>query len=102
MLVDYTTVQATSGRDAITAWSEGEFDVIVCDLMMPDVSGIEVYRFLEERNQGEEERIIYLTGGAFTPASQQFLSEIDSALIRKPFTRDEVRRAIRQAMQKQQ
>jgi two-component system cell cycle sensor histidine kinase/response regulator CckA len=97
MLEDYSVVQATSGREAISTWKEGEFDVIICDLMMPDISGIEVYKFLENRDQGEEERIIFLTGGAFSPASRSFLNEMSNMLIRKPFTRDEIRRAIARA-----
>ena len=96
MLEDYSVEYATSGREAIERWQDQPFDVIICDLMMPDVSGIDVFEFLSERSQQEEERLVFLTGGAFTPASQSFLASLHNGVIRKPFSRDEIRHAVSQ------
>ena len=94
ILVDYSVECAPSGRKAIEQWEANPYDVMICDLMMPDVSGMDVYEFLSKRERQEEARVIFLTGGAFTPASQHFLAELRNEVIRKPFSRDEIRVAV--------
>jgi CheY-like chemotaxis protein len=72
---DYDVSTAT-GPEALR-WLLGgqEFDVIVCDLTMPEVSGMDLYEHLKEQRPTVAERMIFLTGGAFTPRAQEFLSE---------------------------
>jgi DNA-binding NtrC family response regulator len=61
-----------------------DFDVILCDLMMPGLNGIDVYEraILLDGTLGE--RFVVMTGGAFTPRAERFLStSIDR--LEKPF-----------------
>jgi PAS domain S-box-containing protein len=68
-----------------------EYDVILCDLMMPEVSGIDLYRLLEPRHRA---RVVFMTGGAFTPQAREFLARNDRPRLEKPFPEHELRDAI--------
>ncbi len=64
------------------------FDAILCDLIMPLGSGIELYDWLEERDPGLASRMIFMTGGAFTPAAAQFASRMAGRVLTKPIRHD--------------
>jgi len=73
---------ALGGREALDVLRADAFDVIVCDLMMPGVSGIDLY----EQLPGElRRRFVFATGGAFNQRAQQFLAEVPNQRIDKPF-----------------
>src|SRR3712207_6899027 len=50
----YEVVQATDGRQALARFGEGTFDLVVLDVMMPRVDGLEVCRRLRARSRSEE------------------------------------------------
>jgi CheY-like chemotaxis protein/two-component sensor histidine kinase len=88
-------VAVTSGRDALSRLEAGErFDAILCDLMMPDVSGIELYSRLAHVAPDQQAKIIFMTGGAFTQQARDFLAKVDRPHLDKPFTEGQLRRAI--------
>jgi DNA-binding response OmpR family regulator len=75
-----------SGQDGLDAWIEkGPFDVVLCDLMLPVVSGMQIYRKVQALSPGCEERIVFMTGGAFTHATESFLESITNPRLEKPF-----------------
>ena len=61
------------------------FDVILCDLMMPVMNGMDLYAEIERLCPDQALKIVFLTGGAFTPALQAFLSRVHNERIEKPF-----------------
>ena len=71
------------------------FDVILCDLMMPTMSGIDVYDAIRQTDADQARRIVFMTGGAFTPRALEFLETIENARIEKPLERTTLRAAIR-------
>jgi two-component system, NtrC family, sensor kinase len=82
----YQTQVATSGREGLDLLLGGTpFDVILCDLMMRDVTGMDVHAELKKRAPGLEQRLVLMTGGAFTPRARQFLAEVPNARYEKPF-----------------
>jgi len=92
LLGDHEVVPVTCARDAIAKLSGGEwFDVILCDLMMPEVSGIDLYRQIAPAHQA---RVVFMTGGAFTPQAREFLAKVDRPRLDKPFSEHELREAI--------
>ena len=92
-------VAVTSGRDALARLEAGErFDAILCDLMMPDITGIELYNQLVRIAPDHQDRIIFMTGGAFTEQARDFLAKLDRPHLDKPFTEGQVRGAIEAAM----
>jgi CheY-like chemotaxis protein len=71
------------------------FDVILCDLMMPMMSGIDVYKAIRQVDVDQARRIVFMTGGAFTPRVLEFLDATENARIEKPLERTTLRAAIR-------
>jgi PAS domain S-box-containing protein len=85
--LEYDVVVATSGREALAVVRSGaEFDVIFCDLMMPGMSGVDLFEQLATLRPGLESKIVFMTGGAFTARAAEFLASIDNRRIEKPFS----------------
>jgi signal transduction histidine kinase len=93
------TVGAVGARAALELLhADTRFDVILCDLMMPDMSGAEFYDALHQRVPHLSERIIFLSGGAFTVAARLFLNRIDNPRVQKPFDPKALRAMIREQL----
>jgi signal transduction histidine kinase/CheY-like chemotaxis protein len=76
----------TSGREAVDRITGGErYDLILCDLMMPMVTGMEVHSELHQAVPEQADRIVFLTGGAFTAEAREFLKRIPNERFEKPF-----------------
>jgi PAS domain S-box-containing protein len=76
----------TSGRAALEHLLAGDgYDLVFCDLMMPDVSGMQVFETLRAARPGLERRIVFMTGGVFDPAVAEFLSSVPNDCVDKPF-----------------
>jgi len=87
----------TSVRDALAAVESGrDFDVIFCDLMMPGMSGIELYEELREGHPGLADRIVFMTGGAFTKRAAEFLATTENKRVEKPFSLGLIERIVRE------
>jgi signal transduction histidine kinase/DNA-binding response OmpR family regulator len=90
-------ITAASGRAALIELGRGApFDWIFCDLMMPDVSGMDVYDQVRREQPGIQERMIFMTGGAFTPRAREFLASIDNPVLHKPFRLRDLTELLRQ------
>jgi PAS domain S-box-containing protein len=61
------------------------YDVILCDLMMPDMTGMDLFAEVARRYPGLEERFVLMTGGAFTPRAREFLAAVKNRRLEKPF-----------------
>jgi CheY-like chemotaxis protein/anti-sigma regulatory factor (Ser/Thr protein kinase) len=72
----------------------GEYDLIFCDLLMPKMSGMDLYEELRSRRPGLEERIVFMTGGAFTERAAQFLAVVPNPKMSKPFDLREIERVL--------
>jgi len=68
-----------------------DFDVILCDMTMPDVTGIDVYARSTALRPELVDRFVFMTGGSFTAASRTFLDSVDRRYIEKPFDLDTIR-----------
>jgi len=93
---EYAVDVASSGEQALEMMLGGApFDAVLCDLMMPGMSGIELFRVLKARSPGMEERLVFMTGGAFTAEAEEFLDEVVNARVEKPFDFTSVDRLLR-------
>lgn len=87
-------------QDAIEMLRAGErFDVILCDVMMPNVTGIDFFKEVRVLAPSEIDKIVFLTGGAFASHARQFLETIPNVQLNKPFTPDELRSLVRERVQ---
>lgn len=73
-------------------------DVVLCDLMLPGLPGSALHEALSRTNPALAARIVYVTGGAFTQASQDFLANTGNVTLLKPFTLGELHAAIAEAL----
>jgi PAS domain S-box-containing protein len=85
-LTQHDVTIAEDGRQARALALSGTFDCIVCDLLMPDLSGADLYGLLLQDGRGLERRIVFMTGGAFAPTARAFLSSVPNRCIEKPFS----------------
>jgi CheY-like chemotaxis protein len=76
----------TRAEEAREALERGErFDVILCDLMMPQMTGMELHAALERVAPDQARRVVVLTGGAYTEAGRAFLARVALPHVEKPF-----------------
>jgi len=83
---------AREALDELAAKAAPEYDVILCDLMMPQMTGSDFYRLLKTARPDLVDRVIFLTGGTFTPSMDQFIQEVTNLRVDKPFDLDHLRR----------
>jgi CheY-like chemotaxis protein len=87
------------GSDAIGRLRAGErFDAILCDLLMPEVTGIELHTELRQIAPDQADCMIFLTGGAFSESSQRFLDGVANRWFEKPCNLDLLRAAVREVV----
>jgi two-component system cell cycle sensor histidine kinase/response regulator CckA len=76
----------SSAAAALEACRTRDFDLIVCDVMMPEMDGIAFYEALAERRPHLRHRVVFMTGGAFSERARRFLATVSNATLSKPFT----------------
>jgi PAS domain S-box-containing protein len=73
------------GRRALERIRSGErYDVILCDLMMPEITGMDLYAEMGRIAPDQIDKFVFVTGGAFTPRARDFLERIPNARVEKP------------------
>ncbi|MBI2377899.1 MAG: PAS domain S-box protein [Deltaproteobacteria bacterium] len=85
----------TSGLEALARITGGErYSAIVCDLMMPEVTGMDVHAALSARFPEQASRVVFLTGGAFTAGAREYLEKSKVLCLDKPFDPERLLAAI--------
>jgi PAS domain S-box-containing protein len=86
VLVEHDVTIATSAQEALRHVRQAKpFDVILCDLMMPDMTGMDLHAEMLRDSPEEAQKIIFVTGGVFTPGAREFLDRTPNQRIEKPF-----------------
>jgi PAS domain S-box-containing protein len=86
---DVTT--ENEARGALARFRAGErYDVVLCDLMMPQVTGAELHAAVRELDPAQADRFVFLTGGAFTPGARAALESLSNPQVDKPFNVQEL------------
>ena len=99
VLCDHDVTVVTNVKDALDVLaSDKHFDVIFSDLMMPQMTGMDFYGELSRRSPSDAAKIVFVTGGAFTPAASDFLRRVANERLEKPFTVDGVRAVVQKFM----
>jgi two-component system NtrC family sensor kinase len=95
----YHVDTASNGRLALHKLRGRAYDLILCDLRMPELDGPGLYRELEQHLPHLLRRVIFLTGDTLSPEAREFLEQAGGLRLNKPFRAAEVRRAVQQALQ---
>jgi PAS domain S-box-containing protein len=93
--IEHDVTAVTTGDQALRLLLDGSnFDVILCDVLMPGTSGIDVYRQLETNKPEVAQRIIFMTGASSMPRVAEFFRGIDNHHIDKPVDLPRLKRLI--------
>ncbi len=89
---EHDVVLADSSQAAMALVGGGDrFDLILCDVHMPEVSGIGLYQQLRAVSPEHAGRVIFMTAGTFTQRGRDFLAAVDRPLLEKPLDLSAVR-----------
>jgi PAS domain S-box-containing protein len=89
---EHDVVAIGDSREARARLASGDkFDVVFCDLMMPHLSGVELYRWARDRDPALADRFVFITGGVPREDTAAFLSEIPNERLEKPFSTQNLR-----------
>ncbi len=82
---EYEVAVETDARQALARFVAGEhFDLILCDVMMPAMSGADLYRELQKVRPDVLASVVFMSGGAFSPGLQHFLQGVPNPKLDKP------------------
>jgi CheY-like chemotaxis protein len=92
----YTVLATSDSREAISIIAENpDINTILCDLTMPEVSGMDLYEMVKERYPQMAERFVFMSGGAYTNRAVSFLKEVTNPNIEKPIDNVELLEVIK-------
>lgn len=91
----YDVTSVLHARLALDLLNKHEkYDIIISDLSMPDVNGEKLYNIITENFPGMEDKIIFMTGYAYSDELKKFLNSINNQVLPKPFNEDDLLMAI--------
>jgi len=95
----YDVDTAPSGREARRMLADdGGFDLVISDLMMAEGSGMELHDWMREHRPALAERMLFLTGGTFTPQATAFTDQVADRVLRKPVSHQTLLAAVETAL----
>ena len=81
----YHIETASNGAEALQRIESQDFDLIISDLCMPEMSGEKLFAVIGERYPHLQDRIVFVTGDTVSPASRRFLDQTGTGWLSKPF-----------------
>ena len=95
VLAKHDVTVVNDGRSALELLATGkEFDVVLSDLMMPRMSGMALFQAIVDLHPGLAKKVVFITGGAFTPEAHTFLDRVRNERVAKPFDSRELRKTV--------
>ncbi len=89
---------AINGKVALDMIEEKQYDLCLIDIRTPEMNGMELYLWLEEKHPKLASRVIFTTGDVTSGDIQSFLEQVTRPFLPKPFTPDELKTKIREAL----
>jgi hypothetical protein len=90
---------STRGDEAIQKLKSGNFDLIICDIRMPGLSGMDLYDWLRTQQPAMARRILYTTGDTFDAKTREFLETTQVPYLGKPFDLKQLRQSLERLLE---
>jgi len=101
LATDHDVQTTTVTQEALERLRAGErFDLILCDVMMPNMTGVDFWQEVERFAPEETKKIVFLTGGAFALQARQFLDSVPNMQLDKPFLPEKLRHVVRDHLER--
>ena len=99
-LVDagFNVDRASDGEEGLTRLTEADYDLIVCDLKMPRIDGMQFYRAMATATPALARRVIFVTGDVAGTDAERFLEETGCRWLSKPFRLGDLLRSARDTL----
>lgn len=81
---------ANRGSVAVELATGSHFDLILCDLIMPEMTGMDVFEALQAADDSVRKRFVFMTGATVTSEAKAFADRIEAPVLEKPFSRAEL------------
>jgi DNA-binding NtrC family response regulator len=99
LLAPHRVTVVTRASEALGRVAAGEsFDLILCDLMMPEMTGMDFHAELSRSFPAVAARVVFMSGGAFTPGAREFLERTPNRRIDKPIDTARLRQLVEEAL----
>lgn len=89
-----------NGRDALRALINENYAACLSDITMPGMSGIQIYRNLQEKCPQKLKNIIFMTGDMLNQDVKNFVKTLTNPFLAKPFLPDELVQVVKQVVEK--
>ncbi|MEM9454039.1 MAG: ATP-binding protein [Myxococcota bacterium] len=100
-LLPGTVIEAGYAREALEMLEDDMgFDIIICDVMMPDMTGIDFYQILVERHPSLCTKVLLVSGGIFEESARKFVIDHDIPMLTKPVRQQELMTLVDEMMGK--
>ena len=90
---------STRGDEAIQNLESGTFDLIVSDIRMPGLSGMDLFEWLKVHRPAMTQRILYTTGDAFDAKTREFLESSQVPYLGKPFDLKQLKQSLERLLE---
>jgi len=100
VLQPHAVVSTSNVQEALAMCGTEDFDVILCDVMMPGLDGRDFYRMLGQLRPGLESRVVFITGGSFHEGVRAFFDRVPNRTVDKPFDSHELRAIVGEYLQR--
>jgi two-component system cell cycle sensor histidine kinase/response regulator CckA len=95
ILQEHEVIVTQTADEALGQLDSGlEFDAILCELMMPQKTGMELYEHVARRSPTRARRFVFTTAGAITQQARAFLDQVGAPCLNKPFDAAEIRAVV--------
>lgn len=96
ILADQHEVMVVSNAErALALLAQGErFDVLLCDLIMPGMSGMDFFYAVQRQWPELAARFVFLTGGTFSPEAREFLTQVENMRAFKPLDSNQLKQLV--------
>jgi CheY-like chemotaxis protein len=97
---EHEVATVNTARAALKLLEQGHrYDLILCDVMMPGMTGMDLYAELNRSTPDQAQRVVFMTGGAFTPRALSFLQEVSNPKLSKPLDLRQLRALVGRSAQ---